>query len=107
MICHMIQRLNSNNLLTDKVAEKVHWTIYRLDKKAKKVPESWKWIFHKVQCLKLSNIFLSSVSEHVRKKLCNLLAQLIQFTDQQIYLKKHQTVEKNLTMYVSTKYFPI
>ena len=32
----MIQRLNSYNLLTDKVAEKVPWTIYRLDKKSKK-----------------------------------------------------------------------
>ena len=32
----MIQRLNSFNLLTDKVAEKVPWTIYRPDKKSKK-----------------------------------------------------------------------
>ena len=32
----MIQRLNSYNLLTDKVAEKVPWTIYRLDKKKQK-----------------------------------------------------------------------
>ena len=33
-ICYMIQRLNSYNLLTDKVAEKVHWAIYRPDKKS-------------------------------------------------------------------------
>ena len=32
----MIQRLNSYNLLTDKVAEKVPWTIYWPDKKSKK-----------------------------------------------------------------------
>ena len=32
----MIQRLNSYNLLTDKVAEKVPWTIYRPDEKQKK-----------------------------------------------------------------------
>ena len=35
-ICSMIQRLNSYNLLTDKVAEKVHWTIYRPGKKHEK-----------------------------------------------------------------------
>ena len=33
-ICSMIQRLNSYNLLTDKVAEKVPWSIYRPDKKS-------------------------------------------------------------------------
>ena len=32
----MIQRLNSYNLLTGKVAEKVSWTIYRPDKKKQK-----------------------------------------------------------------------
>ena len=32
----MIQLLNSYNLLTDKVAEKVPWTIYRPDKKERK-----------------------------------------------------------------------
>ena len=32
----MTQRHNSFNLLTDKVAEKVPWTIYRPDKKSKK-----------------------------------------------------------------------
>ena len=32
----MIQRLNSYNLLTEKVAEKVTWTIYRPDKKSEK-----------------------------------------------------------------------
>ena len=34
--CSMIQRLNSYNLMTDKVTEKVPWTIYRPDKKNKK-----------------------------------------------------------------------
>ena len=32
----MIQRPNSYNLLTKKVAEKVPWTIYRPDEKSKK-----------------------------------------------------------------------
>ena len=42
-ICSMIQRLNSYNLLTDKVTEKVTLAIYKPDKKkAKKVSESWK-----------------------------------------------------------------
>ena len=57
--------------------------------------------------LKHSNINLASVSVHVRKKLLNLLTQLIQFTDQQIWLKKQQTVEINISIYVSTKYLPI
>ena len=35
-ICSMIQRLNSYNLLTDKVTEKVPLTIYRPDKKKPK-----------------------------------------------------------------------
>ena len=45
----MIQRLKSSNSLTDKVAEKVPWTIYRPDKKAKKVLESKRWTYHKGQ----------------------------------------------------------
>ena len=36
-ICSMIQRLNSYNLVTDKVAEKVPWTIYRPDKKSEEL----------------------------------------------------------------------
>ena len=32
-ICSMIQRLNSYNLLADKVAKNVPWRIYMLDKK--------------------------------------------------------------------------
>ena len=35
-ICYIIQRLNSYSLLTNKVAEKVPWTIYRLDEKSLK-----------------------------------------------------------------------
>ena len=35
-VCSMIQRLNSYNLLTDKVTEKVPYTIYRPDKKKQK-----------------------------------------------------------------------
>ena len=41
-VCSMIQRLNSYNLLTDKVTEKVPYTIYRPDKKTKKVSGSQK-----------------------------------------------------------------
>ena len=33
-ICYLIQKPNSYNLLTDKVAEKVPWTIYRPDEKS-------------------------------------------------------------------------
>ena len=35
-VCSMIQRLNSYNLLTDKVTEKVPYTIYSPDEKNKK-----------------------------------------------------------------------
>ena len=48
-LCSMIQRRHSYNLLTDKVAEKVPWTIYRPDKISKKISESRKWTFHKGQ----------------------------------------------------------
>ena len=37
----------------------------------------------------------------------NLLIQLIQFTDQKIELKKQQTVETSLSIYVRTKYLSI
>ena len=36
-ICSMIQSLNSYNLVTEKKADKVPWTIYIPDKKEKKV----------------------------------------------------------------------
>ena len=36
-VCSMIQRLNSYNILTDKVADKVHWTIYTPDKTSEKI----------------------------------------------------------------------
>ena len=47
----MIQRLNSYNLMTDKVTEKVPYTFYRPDKKNKKVLGSQEWTFHKRQYL--------------------------------------------------------
>ena len=72
-ICYIIQRLNSYNLLTNKVAEKVPWTIYRPDEKKLK----------KYQ--RVRNGHLASVSKHVRKKFKrNLLTQLIEFFDQDI-----------------------
>ena len=57
-MCYIIQRLNSYNLLIYKVAEKDPRTNYRPDKKAKKV------------------------TERIRKKMWNLLTQIILFTDQ-------------------------
>ena len=35
------------------------------------------------------------------------MTQLLQFTDQEMQLKKQQTVEKSLSVYVSTKSLPI
>ena len=57
--------------------------------------------------IKAHNINLASVSLLVRKKLLNLPTEIIQFTDQQISLKKQQTVDINLSIYVYTKYLPI
>ena len=57
--------------------------------------------------LKPSNINLASVSVHVRKKLLNLPTLPTWFTDQQVWLKKQQTIEIDLSIYVSTKYLPI
>ena len=64
------------------MAEKVSWIVYRPDKK-KAIGES-EMNFPERTILKPSNINLASVSLHVRKKMLNLLTQLIQFTDQQI-----------------------
>ena len=86
--------LNSFNLLTDKVVERVPWTIYRPDEKTKKAPEIWKWTLHERQYLKSSNINLASISEHVRKKLWDVLTQFIQFTVQQINLKSSRLLKK-------------
>ena len=41
-VCSMIERLNSYNLLIDKVTERVPYTVYRPDKKRKKVSGSQK-----------------------------------------------------------------
>ena len=62
-------------------------------KKAKKMLESCKWTFHKGQYLIPSNINLALGSEHVRKKLWNLLSHLIPFTDPTNTATKQQTVE--------------
>ena len=67
-------------------------------KKAKKVLESCKWTFHKGQYLIPLNINLASVSEHVRKKLWNLLSHLIPFTDLTNTATKQQTVESILSI---------
>ena len=39
-VCSMLQRVNSYNLLNDKVTEKIPYTIYRPDKKKKCIGES-------------------------------------------------------------------
>ena len=72
-MCSMIQRLNSYNLLTDKVAEKVPQRIYRPDKKSKKSIRESEMHFPSRTILKLSSINLASVSVHVRRKQFNLL----------------------------------
>ena len=56
-ICCTIERLNSYNLLTKKVAGKVIWTIYRPGKNTKNVLKNWKWTFYKWQYLKPSHTY--------------------------------------------------
>ena len=79
-----IQRLNSYNLLTNKIAEKVLWTIYRPDKKSEKSIGESEMNFPERKILKPLNINSALVSVFVRKKLLNLLTPLIEFTDKQI-----------------------
>ena len=45
-----------------------------------------------------SNITVSSISQHVLKKLWNILTELIKFTDY---------IENNLSIFISIKYTPI
>ena len=61
-VSFMIQRLNSYNLLTDKLIEKVPYTIYRPDKKEEK---KYRGVRNEL-FIKASNINLTSVSVHVR-----------------------------------------
>ena len=69
----MIQRLNLYNFLTEKEAEKVPWTIYRPDKKAKQVLKSQKWpsIKDNIKALK----YKSSLSFRSCQK------KIVEFTD--------------------------
>ena len=45
-------------------------------------------------------INIASVSENVQNILFNLQTKIIQLTDQQKWLKKHQLVEINLSLYI-------
>ena len=68
-------------------------------KKAKKVPESWELTFHKVQYLKPSNINLTSVSKHVRKKLWNLLTHSYNLLTNK-YNQKNSKLLKKILLYI-------
>ena len=79
----MIQRLNSYNLLTEKVTEKVPYTLYRSDKKTKNYRgvRNELSIKDNIKALKYKSCLSFRTCQ---KKFLNLLTQLIQFTDQQI-----------------------
>ena len=83
-ICSIIQRLNPYNLLTDRLAKKVPWAIYRPDIKSAKSIGEREMNFAKTAILNSSNINLASFSVRVKKNICiyisNLLTHLIQFT---------------------------
>ena len=78
--CSFIQRLNSYILLIDKVTEKVTWTIYRLDKNAKKYQRVGNELSIKdnIKPFKYKSCFSFRACQ---KTFLNLLTQLIQFTD--------------------------
>ena len=69
-ICSIIQRLNPYNLLTDRLAKKVLWAIYRPDIKSAKSIGEREMNFAKTAILNSSNINLASFSVRVKKNIC-------------------------------------
>ena len=83
-LCSMIQRLKSYNLLTDKVTEKVPYTIYRPDKKKQKKYREVRnelSIKDKIKALKYKSCLSFRTCQ---KKFFEFTDKFIQFTDQQI-----------------------
>ena len=76
-------------------------------KEAIKGLESWKWALHKGQYFKSSNINLASVSEQAGKKTVEFTASTHTIYWPTTIAKKAATFEINLSVNVSTKYFPI
>ena len=106
-ICSVIQRINSYNLLTEKVAEKVPWTIYRPDKKKqtkyRKVGNELS-IKDNIKALKYKSCL----------SFCACQKKIVEFTDSTntIYwptniAKILATVAKSYSIYVSTKQLSI
>ena len=81
-ICHIIQRVNSYNLLAKKMLKE------SLEQFADKIKNLKKYQKVEIELSingntkKPSNVNHASVSEHVRKQLLNSLTQLIKVTDQ-------------------------
>ena len=80
-VCSMIRRLNSYNLLTDKVTVKVPYTIYRPDKKKYRGVKNELSLKDNIKALKYKSCLSFPACQ---KKLLNFLTQLMQFTDQEI-----------------------
>ena len=102
--CNIIQRLNSYNLLNNKVAEKSLEQFADQMKRAKKVSASWKRTFHKEQYLKPSNINLALISQHVRKKLWKLTCQKFsRFRD--FFAKSRNLIPANIKIFCQPRNF--
>ena len=102
--CNIIQRLNSYNLLNNKVAEKSLEQFTDRMKKAEKLLASWKQTFHKEQYLKPSNINLALISEHVRKKLWKLTCQKFsRFRD--FFAKSRNLIAANIKIFSQRRNF--
>ena len=96
--------------LTDKVVEKVPWTICKPDKKKrKKYPRvrNELSIMDNIKALKYKSCPSFRACQKNFFEFTDSTQAIYWPTDQQIYLKKQQTVELDLPIYVSTKYLPI
>ena len=89
------------------MAEKVPWTIYRPDEKSYKSTGKLEMNFSWSINFKPSNINLVSVSEEVEKKIVEFTYLTHTISWPTNITKKAAIVQNNLSMYVSTKYFPI
>ena len=97
-VCSMIQRLNSYNLLTDKVTKKVPYTIYRPDEKKQK---KYRGV---IKALKYKCCLSFRTCQTKIFKFADLTHTICWPTN---IAKKQKIVEINLSIYVSAKHLPI
>ena len=100
----MIRGLNSYNLLTEKVAKRVFWKIYRPDEK--KLKKYWR-VGSELsikEILKAPKYESYLSSQACQKKMMEFTLPTLTIYWPRNIAKKQLTVEKNLYIYVSTKH---